>query len=177
MIKWAHFPALQWYLSNFEQKMVKKWKIKIPFVAISIRVGQNIHDSSFFFERRKKCMKSNLLRVVCARWISNRKYNTNWRMRKQKSIRWMPERTQMNGKFEPFRVSNEQQLKNENEKIIHCTRMWMWTTQHHCRTESNTILAPFGRSTWLCTITYNNNKNWSYRRWCCCVVVQFHLLQ
>lgn len=45
-------------------------------------------------------------------------------------------------------------IETKNEKAL----------KVHVNSDANTILAPIGRSTWLCTITHNNNKNWSHRR-------------
>lgn len=45
-------------------------------------------------------------------------------------------------------------IETKNEKAL----------EVNVNSDANTILAPIGRSTWLCTITHNNNKNWSHRR-------------
>lgn len=49
--------------------------------------------------------------------------------KREKKLKRFDECKGKKGKFEPLRVSNEQQLKCENEKIIHCTRM----VNTHCR--------------------------------------------
>lgn len=61
------------------------------------------------------------------------------------------------GKFEPFPVSNEQQLKMKMKRsfiALECEQR-----QHHCRLSNREYNTGAIRTiTWLCTITYNNNK-------------------
>lgn len=117
-----------------------------------------------FFLLNKKCMKSNLLRGLDMDdefRIENTR-NTNWRMRKRNPFerlyreKWNTENLSL---FE-FPMDNNW---FENEKIIHCTRMWTTAaaaaaaaTAPLSNREYNT--GAIRTITWLCTITYNNNE-------------------
>lgn len=123
-------------------------------------------------------LESNLLRGLHGRWISNRTHNnTNWRMRKRNPFDDCKEKNKIRKiwAFSSFQWTTiEMKMKRSFIALEYEQRQQQHRQQqHHCRIE-NTILAPFGRSTWLCTIAYNNNKkNWSYRLTVvmCCVVV------